>query len=61
MKKQVNKCCICHKELIVKPIRLIKQVYGIGKYKQYYQYEKYDICVNCCKIFDRWIEKHKIV
>ena len=60
MKKEV-KCCICHKEQIIKPIRLIKQVYGLGKYRQYYQAEKYDICASCYKIFERWIEKHKII
>lgn len=53
-------CCICHKELKEeKPIRLIKQIYGAGKYKQYYQTDRYDICKRCYFVFDKWLQKHK--
>ena len=56
---KIYKCCICHKVLEDKPIRLVKQVYNMGKYKQYHPVEHYDICNSCYTIFDRWINKHK--
>ena len=54
-------CCICHKKIKDKPIRLIKQEYGAGTYKQYYQVDRYDICKICYVSFDRWINKHRKV
>jgi len=57
--QKIYKCCICHKVLDYKPIRLVKQKYGIGNYKQYYPVENYDLCYNCYKIFAKWIKKHK--
>lgn len=56
---KIYKCCICHKRLREKPIRLLKQEYDVGNYKQYGQVDKYDICQRCYTVFDRWIEKHK--
>lgn len=53
------KCCICNKELKEKPIRLTKQKYGIGKYKQYAPVENYDFCKECYRTFNNWIIKHK--
>lgn len=53
------KCCICHKVVENKPIRLIKQEYGVGNYNQFSQVEKYDICKECFRIFNNWIKKHK--
>jgi uncharacterized CHY-type Zn-finger protein len=56
---KVYKCCICHKKLKKKPIRLIKQEYGVGNYNQYAQVDKYDICQRCYTIFNAWLEKHR--
>ena len=56
---KVYKCCICHNVLRKKPIRLVKQIYGTGRYKQYATVEHYDICSKCYTVFDKWIEKHK--
>ena len=42
-----------------KPIRLVKQEYEIGTYKQYSIVDKYDICRSCYRVFDNWINKHK--
>lgn len=53
------KCCICHRTLREMPIRLLKQEYGVGKYNQYSQVDKYDICKICYQKFDNWINKHK--
>lgn len=52
-------CCICHKKLKQKPIRLVKQEYGSGRYNQYAQVDKYDICQRCYISFDRWLKKYK--
>lgn len=53
-------CCICGEELKeYKPIRLVKQEYGAGRYKQYYPIENYDFCKRCYLVFERWIQKHK--
>lgn len=57
--KKIYKCDICHKILEEKPIRLIKQEYASGNYNQFCQTERYDICKNCYKIFEKWINKHK--
>ena len=56
---KIYKCCICHKVLKEKPIRLVKQKYGAGRYNQYHPIDRYDICKNCYVVFDRWINKHK--
>lgn len=56
---KIYKCCICHKILDTKPIRLAKQVYGAGKYNQYYTVEHFDICKKCYRPFIKWIEKYK--
>ena len=56
---KIYKCCICQKELEEKPIRLVKQKYGLGNYKQYSTVKHYDICERCYKVFDNWIIKHK--
>lgn len=57
--KKIYSCCICHKVLEDKPIRLTKKEYGIGKYKQYDPVENYDFCKKCYKVFENWLEKHK--
>lgn len=57
--KKINICCICHKELDHKPIRLIKLEYGLTYSDQYKQTDKFDICNNCFKLFENWIKKHK--
>lgn len=57
--RKIYRCCICNKQLKEKPIRLVKQEYGAGNYKQYSQVDKYDICQRCYISFDRWLEKHK--
>lgn len=56
---KIHNCCICHKTLDYKPIRLVKQKYGIGRYKQYSNVCNYDFCIECYKTFNRWINKHK--
>ena len=57
--QKVYKCCICHKILDEKPIRIVKQEYAVGRYNQYGYVDKYDICKKCYISFDRWINKHK--
>lgn len=52
-------CCICHKKLKDKPIRLTKKEYGIGRYKQYSPVANYDFCKECYRKFNNWIVKHK--
>lgn len=53
------KCCICHEVLEDKPIRLVKMIYGAGKYNQYAQVGKYDFCDKCYLKFSNWLLKHK--
>ena len=55
---KIYKCCICHETLDYKPIRLTKQKYGAGPYKQYYPIENYDFCKRCYFKFQRWLDKH---
>ena len=58
--EKVYKCCICHGVLVdTKPIRLVKQIYGAGNYKQYTGVENFDFCIECYKKFENWIKKHK--
>lgn len=54
-------CVICHKELNYKPIRLVKQEYAKGRFKQYYNVKNYDFCLSCYKVFEKWLEKHNKV
>ena len=56
---KIYKCCICHKVLDDKPIRLVKQLYNIGRYKQYSNVDYYDICKSCYRVFHNWIVKHR--
>lgn len=54
------KCCICHKKLKRDDtIRLLKQIYGVGRYNQFYPVDKYDFCKRCYSKFDIWLNKHK--
>lgn len=53
------KCCICHKTLNYKPIRMVKQLYGVGKYKQYSTVNHYDFCQRCYLCINNWIGKHQ--
>ena len=57
--KKIYSCCICHKELEEKPIRLTEQRYSIGNYKQYAPVKNYDFCKDCFRKFNAWIIKHK--
>lgn len=60
--EKVYKCCICHRVLEnSKPIRLVKQLYGIGNYKQYAPVDKFDFCFDCYETFSKWIRKHEQV
>ena len=57
---KIYKCCICHAVLEEdKPIRLVKQLYGLGKYNQYANVHNYDFCKMCYRKFNNWIRKHK--
>lgn len=56
---KIYECCICHKILEIKPIRLVKQIYGAGNYNQYYPVSNYDFCEDCYKKFNNWINKHR--
>lgn len=58
-KEKIYKCCICHEVLKEKPIRLVKQLYGYGNYKQYYPVRYYDFCKKCYARFNGWIKKHE--
>lgn len=56
---KIYECCICHRILTKsRPIRLVKQLYGKGNYKQYAYDSKYDFCTDCYRKFDAWIYKH---
>ena len=47
--KKIYSCIICGKiyKQEAKPIRLVKQKYGTGTYKQYYNEKHFDLCVSC--------------
>lgn len=55
------KCQICKKTLDYKPVRLVKQLYGIHpRYSsQYYQDTYYNFCYDCYKKFDNWVNRRK--
>lgn len=55
---KVYECCICHKVLNKKPIRLVKQLYASGTYKQYSGVAFYDFCDKCYKPIENYIKKH---
>lgn len=58
--KKIYKCCICHRILDYKPIRLVKQLNdGKETYNAYHNQANYDFCIRCYKKFDNWINKHK--
>lgn len=38
---------------------MVKQLYGIGRYKQYSSVNHYDFCESCYLKINKWIEKHK--
>lgn len=60
--KKVYRCCICHKKLDYKPIRLVKQLHdGKETYGAYHNIMNYDFCPKCYKAFDNWLNKHKDV
>lgn len=55
--RKIYKCDKCGKELLKeKPIRLVRQKYGAGTYKQYYQIGRHDLCSKCIAKFDKWLE-----
>ena len=57
--KKIYKCCICHKILKEKPIRLVKQEYGIRRYNQYTNVKTYDFCTKCYTPINKFIDKYK--
>ena len=57
--RKIYKCCKCGKTLEDKPIRLVKEVYGAGKYNMLYRTEHYDFCDKCYQIFDDWLKKKR--
>lgn len=51
MSNKIYKCFRCGKVLEKeKPIRFVKQMYGIAKYKQYAPLEHYDFCSDCYRL-----------
>lgn len=58
---KIYKCCICKKTLQEKPIRLVKEIYGAGRYNQHYPVTFYDFCERCYSVFQRWIDKYNDV
>lgn len=53
-------CCICHKKLEQKPIRLVKQLHDNKEtYGAYHNKQNYDFCKGCYAVFNKWITKHK--
>lgn len=38
------RCAICNEKLDYKPIRMTIELYGAGKYKQYYPVKHFDFC-----------------
>lgn len=60
MIKKIYKCCICHKVLDYKPIRLVKQLHDNKEtYGAYHNITNYDFCKSCYQRFNNWIKKHK--
>lgn len=56
----IYRCCICKKTLTtIKPIRLVKQEYGVGKYNQYGTVDHFDFCERCYSKFENWIRRHR--
>jgi hypothetical protein len=57
----VYECQICKKKLDYKPVRLVKQLYGINpRYpSQYAQYTYYNFCYECYEKFDNWVNRRK--
>lgn len=54
--RKIYKCCICGKNTDpIKPIRYQREIYGAGKYKQYYPTRRFDICVDCNKIIMKYL------
>lgn len=61
MFRKEYKCCMCHKVLNKKPIRLVKQVYdGKEFYGRYLNMHNYDFCTECYKIFDKWVNSYEL-
>lgn len=57
--KKIYKCCICHKVLDYKPIRLVKQLNDNRvSYNAYHFIKNYDFCNKCYQVFDKWVTKH---
>lgn len=56
---KIYKCVICNKTLEEKPIRLVKQIYGAGRFNQYYPVEHFDFCKQHFEKIMNWINKHR--
>lgn len=59
MQQKIYECCICHKVLTYKPIRLVKQIHdNKERYGAYHNIFNYDFCYKCYEKFDNWLKKH---
>ena len=53
-------CCICHKKLDYKPIRLTKQIHDNNEcYGRYNKVHNYDFCKEHYAVFNKWIKKYE--
>lgn len=62
--KKIYKCVRCGKVLeTTKPIRLTKQLYNVGTYKQYSPIEHFDFCKECYikieNVFKKWRKENE--
>ena len=58
--RHIYTCYICKKEISeYRPVRYVKQLYGYGRYKQYYPIRNFDFCEQCYKTLKKAIEKWK--
>lgn len=60
LRRKEFKCCICHKTLDKKPIRLVHQENDNKEvYDRYYNVNNYDFCDKHFETFIKWVEKHR--
>lgn len=57
MTYKIYRCCVCNTILPYKPHRLVHQEYGVKRYHQFQQVDKYDFCNKCFKKFEELIIK----
>lgn len=59
-KPKIYKCVMCQRVLTeYKPIRLTKELYGEGNYKQYYPVKHFDFCKTCYKKLCEFIKENR--